>query len=56
MTIQIDHVKCACADCVCIVPVVDGVEKDGRVYCDAACAEHHAEGVGCHHTGCSCHG
>ena len=56
MSVQVDHVKCACADCVCVVEVSKGVQKDGRVYCDTACAEHHAAEQGCHHAGCTCHG
>ena len=56
MTVQIDHVKCACADCVCVVEVTKGVARDGRIYCADACADHHADDAGCHHAGCTCHG
>ncbi|MBE7210712.1 MAG: metallothionein [Gluconacetobacter diazotrophicus] len=56
MSISIDQVKCACPDCVCIVDASKGVQSEGRIYCDDACAKHHADGQGCHHHGCQCHG
>lgn len=49
--------KCACADCVCVVPTGDAVDRNGRLYCSDACAAGHAgEGAGCGHGGCACHG
>ena len=53
---DVSMVKCACADCVCVVKTVGAVEKEGRFYCSAECADHHKEGSGCHHAGCNCHG
>ena len=32
MSVTVDQVKCACADCVCIVSVEKGIKKDGRIY------------------------
>lgn len=56
MSVTVESVKCACPDCVCVVSVSKGIEKDGRIYCDEACATHHKGGAGCHHAGCACHG
>lgn len=49
-------VKCACADCVCVISMNNAVEADGREFCGDACAMHHAAGKGCDHAGCTCHG
>ena len=56
MTIDVQLVKCACADCVCVVSAADAMEADGRKFCGDACAHHHAAGDGCNHAGCPCHG
>jgi metallothionein len=56
MTIEIKMVKCACADCVCIVEMKTAVKSEGRFYCSDECAKHHKDGSGCHHAGCTCHG
>lgn len=56
MSVTIDQVKCACADCVCVVSVSKGVERDGRIYCGDICANSHQGEVGCHHAGCTCRG
>ena len=56
MDVTVEQVKCACADCVCIVNVSKGVERDGRLYCNETCSTHHRDGVGCQHAGCTCHG
>jgi metallothionein len=56
MSGTIERVKCACSDCVCVVDVGKGVERDGKIYCGAECAEHHRTGAGCQHAGCTCHG
>jgi hypothetical protein len=53
---DVSMVKCACADCVCVVKTEGAVEKEGRFYCSAECADHHKDGSGCHHAGCTCHG
>ena len=54
--IEVTQQKCACADCVCIVPVSEAVKKDERNFCSKACAEGHCEGSGCGHAGCACKG
>lgn len=56
MTITVDRVKCACSDCVCVVEVSKGIQKDGRIYCSENCADHHKSHEGCEHAGCHCHG
>ena len=55
-TVTVDRVKCACSDCVCIVEVSRGIQRDGRIYCSDACADHHRSGAGCQHAGSACHG
>ena len=49
-------VTCACADCVCVVKTEAAVEKEGRLYFSPGCADHHKDGSGCRHAGCTCHG
>ncbi len=56
MSVTVEMVKCACSDCVCVVDTKKGLEKEGRIYCGDACADHHATGMGCNHAGCTCHG
>lgn len=56
MAPDVSMVKCACADCVCVVAVDKAVKREGRLYCGDACADHHKDGAGCAHAGCSCHG
>ncbi len=56
MSATVDMVKCACGDCVCVVKVDAGIERDGRLYCSESCAEHHKDGSGCGHAGCAWHG
>lgn len=56
MAVNVEMVKCACADCVCVVNVGQAVEAEGRQFCGEACAQHHQGGVGCEHAGCTCHG
>ncbi len=56
MAVTDDQVKCACADCVCIVSVNNAIEAEGRSFCSDACAQHHEGGNGCDHAGCTCHG
>ena len=53
---EVTQQKCACADCVCIVDVDKALKKNGRNYCSEACAIGHADGAGCGHSGCKCHG
>ncbi len=50
----VTSMKCACESCLCVVSTSDAVEKDGKYYCSDACANHHPEGQGCHHHGCTC--
>lgn len=56
MTVNIEMVKCACADCVCIVGTDNAVQTDGRMFCGDNCATHHEEKAGCDHADCPCHG
>lgn len=56
MTVTVDMVKCACADCVCVVSTSNAIDAEGRKFCGDACAQHHASGNGCDHAGCTCHG
>jgi len=56
MSVTVEMVKCACSDCVCVVDLSKGLQRDGHIYCGETCADHHKDGVGCHHAGCTCHG
>lgn len=56
MTVNVDMVKCACADCVCVVSTQGAVQAEGRLFCGDNCANHHASSAGCDHAGCTCHG
>ena len=56
MTLTVELVKCACSDCVCVVEVKEGIQRDGHIYCSDAGADHHKSGAGCQHAGCMCHG
>ncbi|WP_294212529.1 metallothionein [uncultured Sphingomonas sp.] len=56
MSVNVDMVKCACTDCVCIVSPKGAVQAEGRAYCSDNCANHHAQSAGCDHAGCPCHG
>nr|WP_279349676.1 metallothionein [Erythrobacter litoralis] len=49
-------VKCACADCVCIVGTDAAIQAEGRMFCSDSCANHHEDSAGCEHGGCPCHG
>jgi len=51
-----ETVKCACEDCVCVVPVAKAVSRDGKAFCCEECAEGHPHHAGCEHAGCACHG
>ncbi|MGH1569779.1 metallothionein [Methylobacterium sp. P31] len=48
--------RCACRDCVCVVPVSKVVSRDGKAYGCDACADGHKDRAGCDHAGCTCHG
>ena len=56
MTVSVDLVKCACADCVCVVNTQQAITANGRIFCADSCASHHAHNAGCEHAGCTCHG
>lgn len=56
MSVDVQMVKCACADCVCVVGTADAVAADGRLYCGDSCAGHHEAAAGCDHAGCTCRG
>ncbi|MCC5809664.1 MAG: metallothionein [Ectothiorhodospiraceae bacterium] len=51
-----NKVKCACADCKCMVTPDKAIKRAGKPYCGEPCANGHASGSGCGHTGCDCHG
>ncbi len=53
---DVDMIKCACADCVCVISVAKAVESHGKLFCGNSCAEGHVSGNGCGHVGCECHG
>jgi len=55
-SVTVDLVKCACTDCVCVFNAKQGLERDWRIYCGSAWADHHKSGAGCKHVGCVCHG
>jgi hypothetical protein len=47
--------KCACDQCLCVVPVDSAIMVEDKPYCSSACAEGHKEGTkGCGHKGCNC--
>lgn len=51
----VTQMKCACETCLCIVnPSADAIEKEGKYYCSDSCANGHADGKGCGHSGCGC--
>ncbi|KQM32159.1 metallothionein [Sphingomonas sp. Leaf10] len=56
MSVNVEMVKCACNDCVCVVSTSNGVEAEGRIFCGENCANHHQQSAGCDHAGCPCHG
>lgn len=56
MSINVEMVKCACADCVCVVSTDNAIKADGRIFCGDKCASHHEASAGCDHAGCPCHG
>ena len=53
---DVDRVKCACPDCVCVISPDKAVERDNKLYCADDCAQGHMNGAGCGHVGCDCHG
>ncbi|MGY2050031.1 metallothionein [Methylobacterium sp. JK268] len=55
-TADVEAVKCACENCVCVVPLATSVQHEGRAYCCDACATSHPDHAGCGHAGCGCHG
>ena len=55
-SVDVNMVKCACADCVCVVAVDKAVTRDGKAFCCDECAEGHPDHKGCDHAGCDCHG
>jgi metallothionein len=47
--------KCECTqNCTCEVEQQKSVERNGKYYCDEACASGHPSGQGCGHQGCHC--
>lgn len=55
-SVNVEMVKCACSDCVCIVNVSTAVTRNDRPYCCDECADGHKDHKGCEHAGCPCHG
>ena len=55
-SVDVETVKCACQDCVCVILPTQAVTRDGKAYCCDACADGHAHQTGCEHAGCTCHG
>lgn len=53
---DVNMIKCACADCVCVIPVDSAIEQNGKLFCGNSCAKGHVDGNGCGHVGCDCHG
>ncbi|MDE5075475.1 MAG: metallothionein [Trichodesmium sp. St5_bin2_1] len=54
---EVTLVKCACADCLCVVSISTAVKKDGSYYCSEECSNGHSSGVNsCSHNGCNCSG
>ena len=51
---SVTQMKCACANCLCVVSLKDAIAKDGQYYCSEVCANGHPDGSGCGHTGCKC--
>lgn len=50
MSNQVGTVNCAHQGCVCTISKDFAYQRDGKVYCDAGCAD----GKGCGHPDCSC--
>lgn len=47
--------KCDCErNCTCEVDQQTAIERNGKHYCDEACATGHPGGKGCGHQGCQC--
>jgi DNA-binding transcriptional ArsR family regulator len=55
-SVDVEAVKCACEDCVCVVPLAKAVSRDGKAFCCDECADGHPHHAGCDHAGCACHG
>jgi hypothetical protein len=41
-------------NCTCEVEQQKSIERDGKYYCDEACASGHPNGKGCNHQGYNC--
>ncbi|AFZ12613.1 metallothionein family 14 [Crinalium epipsammum PCC 9333] len=50
----VTSMKCACDSCLCVVNIGEAIEKDEKYYCSQPCANGHADGEGCGHSGCGC--
>ncbi|GEO98646.1 MULTISPECIES: metallothionein [Methylobacterium] len=55
-SVDVNMVKCACPDCVCVVSVEKAVKRDEKAFCCDECADGHPDHSGCDHAGCACHG
>ncbi|HEY9876340.1 MAG TPA: metallothionein [Candidatus Obscuribacterales bacterium] len=50
----VTSMKCACESCLCVVNIGEAIEHDGKYFCSKVCANGHAEGESCGHSGCEC--
>ena len=55
-SVDVEMVKCACTDCVCVVSLTKAVTRDDKAFCCDECADGHPGHTGCDHAGCTCHG
>ena len=55
-SVDVEMVKCACPDCVCVVSLSKAVTRDDKAFCCDECAEGHPDHAGCDHAGCTCLG
>lgn len=55
-SVNVEMVKCACPDCVCVVSPEKAVKREDKAFCCDECADGHPDHSGCDHAGCACHG
>lgn len=55
-SVNVEMVKCACKDCVCVVSLTQAVTRAEKAFCCDECADCHPDSAGCDHAGCACHG
>jgi hypothetical protein len=42
-SVDVEMAKCACPDCVCVVPLAKAVMRGGKTYCCDECATGHPD-------------